>query len=383
MGICGLYIHIPFCNARCGYCDFFSVVPGSPDASAGLVDALVKELRHRTSEPGTAIDTIFVGGGTPTVLAEADLERLLHAAAERGGPVGEFTVEANPESLTGAKAAVLAAAGVNRISIGAQSFADPELRVLERLHNARQIADAVQIARRHGIPRIGLDLIFGVPGQTPASWGESLRQAVDLEVEHVSCYGLTYEHGTRLARSAAEGRIRPCEEELEAAMYLHAIDVLTAAGFEHYEISNFARPGGRCRHNMIYWRSEPFLGVGPSAAGCPDGRRYRNVADIDEYIRRIEQTGCAEEESEHLRGAALAGEMTMLGLRLIEGLDVAAVRQCTGVDVFTACTEVLTRHADRSLIEARPDRIALTRDGLLVADTIIADLMAALDVPRV
>jgi oxygen-independent coproporphyrinogen-3 oxidase len=346
--------------------------------AARLVDALLSELRHRTSPPDTSVATVFVGGGTPTVLAEPDLKRLLLAAAPCAGAGGEFTAEANPESLSQAKAAVLAAAGVNRISIGAQSFVDAELRVLERLHNARQIADAVQTARRHGILRIGLDLIFGVPGQTLTSWSESLRQAVDLGIEHVSCYGLTYEHGTRLARSAAEGRVQPCEEELEAAMYLHAIDTLTAAGFEHYEISNFARPGGRCRHNLVYWRSEPYIGVGPSAAGCLDGRRYRNVADIDEYVRRIEQTGCAEEESECLGGAALAGEMTMLGLRLIEGLDTAVVLKRTGVDVAAVCAAVLARDADQGLIRIRPDRIALTREGLLVADTIIADLLGEL-----
>ncbi|UCG16252.1 MAG: radical SAM family heme chaperone HemW [Phycisphaerales bacterium] len=382
MGSCGLYVHVPFCAAKCGYCDFLSVVPGGGAAMTGLIARVIEELRSRVSESRRRADTIYVGGGTPTVLGEGDLGNLLRTAAGAADArLREFSVEANPESLTASKVAILARHGVNRVSLGAQSFQDRELRILGRIHQAAATAGAVEIIRRNGIQRVSLDLLFGIPGQTPASWRDSLSRAVDLGVDHVSCYGLTYEPGTRLAELMDGGTVTPCDERLEAQMYLQAIDQLSAAGFEHYEISNFAREGGRCEHNMLYWQGKPYIGVGPSAAGYLDGRRYRNVADITEYIRSVDGAGRAEAESETLAGTALAGEMTMLGLRLIEGLDPSALRRRCGVDIVAACTETLRRFAEQGLLQVSPDRIALTRQGLLVADTITAELLAALDGP--
>ena len=382
MGSCGLYVHVPFCAAKCGYCDFFSVVPGAPAATTGLMTRVIEELRSRVSESRQLADTIYIGGGTPTVLGEGDLGNLLRiAAAAADGRPSEFSVEANPESLTASKAAILARHGVTRVSVGAQSFQDRELRILGRIHGAAATVDAVEILRTNGIQRVSLDLLFGIPRQTPSSWRDSLRRAVDLGADHVSCYGLTYEPGTRLTELTNRGTVRRCGEQLEAQMYLQAIDELSAAGFEHYEISNFARDGGRCEHNMLYWQSKPCIGVGPSASGYLDGRRYRNVADIIEYTRRVDGTGRAEAESETLAGAALAGEMTMLGLRLIEGLDPSAVRRRSGVDIVAACAGTLTRFVGQGLLHVSPHRIALTREGLLVADTITAELLAALDGP--
>jgi len=341
---------------------------------------VTKELRSRVSESRRLADTIYVGGGTPTVLGEGDLGNLLRiAAGAADAHVCEFSVEANPESLTASKVAILAGHGVTRVSLGAQSFQDRELQLLGRIHRAAATVGAVETVRRNGIQRVSLDLLFGIPGQTPSSWRDSLRRAVDLGADHVSCYGLTYEPETRLTELTKRGVVTPCGERLEAEMYLQAIDQLTAAGFEHYEISNFAREGGRCEHNMLYWQSKPCIGVGPSAAGYLDGRRYRNVADITEYIRRVDGTGRAEAESETLAGTTLAGEMTMLGLRLIQGLDPSAVRRRSGVDIVASCAETLDRFAEQGLLHVSPDRIALTRQGLLVADTITTELLCALD----
>jgi oxygen-independent coproporphyrinogen-3 oxidase len=379
MGCLGLYIHVPFCRARCGYCDFYSVTEAAPATVQRLVDALLAELAARRPPTPLGPTTVFVGGGTPTLLPEPDLARLLQAARVGVGPPGEFTIEANPESVGPATCEVLVGCGVNRLSLGAQSFVEPELRFLERIHDVPAIESAVRRARGAGIRNLNLDLIFGIPGQTAESWRHSLERAMDLGADHLACYGLTFEPGTRLGRAAESGRTARCEEGLEADLYLQAVDTLAEAGFEQYEISNFARPGCVCQHNLIYWRNDPFMGIGPSAAGYLDGRRYRNVADLEEYVERIERTGLAEEASETLTGAALAGEMVMLGLRMRDGLDTGRVRARTGVDIRTACAEVLADLERRSLLQCEGHCVRLGREGFLVADGIITDLMAALD----
>ena len=379
MASLALYIHVPFCRARCGYCDFFSVAGAAPQKMKRVVDALIAELAARKPAVPDGPTTIFVGGGTPTVLPNDELDRLLEAAQPNVRPTGEITVEANPESVTPGKCDTLAGCGVNRLSIGAQAFDPNELRLLERVHEVLTINSSVRLARQAGIHNLNLDLMFGIPGQTRETWADSLRRAVDLGVEHLSCYGLTYEPGTRLAQALEAGTVSPCDEELETELYLQAIDTLTAAGYEQYEISNFARPGRACRHNLAYWRNEPSIGIGPSAAGYLDGRRYRNVADLDAYVERIEQTGLAEETSETLTGAELAGELVMLGLRMRDGLDMSDVHARSGVDVRTACAGALADLEKRSLLRISGDRLVLTRPGLLVADAVITDLMAALD----
>jgi oxygen-independent coproporphyrinogen-3 oxidase len=373
----GLYIHVPFCDAKCGYCDFFSVVPRDAARCAALIDRLVNEIGQRLGTTAADPMTVFVGGGTPTALPLGDLTRLLAAAGRHAPNVREFTVEANPESLGPEQADQFVAAGVNRVSLGAQSFETADLQMLDRVHTPGAVAAAVDRLRHIGITNINLDLIFGIPGQSLAGWKTSLASAVDLGVDHLSCYSLTYEPDTPLTEHVRRGVLPRCDESIEAEMYHATIDHLTEAGFEHYEVSNFARPGRRCEHNMIYWRHDPYVGIGPSAAGYLHGCRYRNIPDIDEYIRRIDRAGHAEAERERLTGRALAGEMAMLGLRLIEGVDLAAVRARCGVDLRAACASIWSRYADRGLVAVGPDRIALTRDGLLLADTIIADVLEA------
>ncbi len=374
-----LYIHVPFCRARCGYCDFFSVAGATAHTVKRLVDALIAELAVRRPAMPEGPGTVFVGGGTPTVLPDAELARLLQTAVFGDCPPSEITVEANPESVQAGKCETLVGCRVNRLSIGAQTFDANELRILQRLHDAPAIEKAVHRARRAGIDNLSLDLMFGIPGQTSRTWAMSLQRAVDLGVDHLSCYGLTYEPGTRLWEALQAGRVVPCDEELEADLYLQAIDTLATAGYEHYEISNFARPGRSCRHNLAYWRNETSIGIGPSAAGYVGGRRYRNVADLDAYLDRMEQAASVEETGERLSGVELAGELIMLGLRMREGLDVSVVHARSGVDVQTVCAAALADLERRSLLRIRGDRLLLTRHGLLVADTIIADLMAALD----
>lgn len=345
-----------------------------------MVTRTIQELGLRTLG-GAAIETVFVGGGTPTVLPIDDFRRLFAAL---DGVVGahavvEFTVEANPATLDDQKLSVMTAAGVNRLSMGAQSWHVDELAALERLHSPDDIAPGVAMARRHGIGNINLDLIFGIPGQTVQRWAESLRRTIDLGVEHIACYGLTYEPGTRLTAQRAAGRVTPCDDGIETDMYGVALETLAQNGYGQYEISNFARAGGACRHNMMYWRNRSYIGVGPSAAGCVNRRRYKNVADVAGYIRRMDADGMAEAESEHLTREMFAGEMLLMQLRLTDGLDVTAFRQATGLETGSAFGGRLDDFAERGLLRITEDGIALTWAGTLAADWVIAELYAAMD----
>lgn len=375
---CGLYVHIPFCASKCGYCDFYSVKTGNRDTTA-LVQGLCRELTNRVVDGPHPVRTVFVGGGTPTVLPLADLEALFGTLSTMvvAGDVVEFTVEANPASVDHDKAELLARAGVDRVSLGAQSFIPGELATLERLHTPDDIAPSLEILHSHGIARINLDLIFGIPGQTPATWSESLRRAVDLEVDHIAAYGLTYEPGTPLTAMRRRGLIKPCDEQLEADMYLLAGDVLAGAGYEQYEISNYAKPGCRCQHNLIYWQNGPYIGIGPSAAGCTNRRRYKNVSDEAGYVRMMAELGHAEVEVETLDTPTLVTELIMMQFRLVEGLSLASFYKHTGLDALELFDPALPRLVEQGLVTVSATHIALTRKGLLLADAVITELAGA------
>lgn len=372
---CGLYVHIPFCESKCGYCDFFSVaVQGQ--VTAPLVARITRELGIRLTGNPHKLRTVFCGGGTPAILPLDQLASLLESVT-RTVPIAdmtEFTIEANPATIDDAKARLLVSGGVTRVSMGAQSFLTEELITLERLHAPHDIAPSVATLRRNDVQQVNLDLMFGIPGQTLDSWTQSLQQAIALEPDHIACYGLTYEPGTPLTARLDTGRLTRLDENLEADMYLRAIEELSRAGYAQYEISNFARPGGQCQHNLIYWRNGPYVGVGPSATGCVNGRRYRNVADVDGYIRMIDAQGCAEAESEIVDAGMLMTEMIMMQLRLNEGLLIAEFRKRTGVDPLVRFAAVLERLVDLNLVAVSATHVALTPKGRLVADAVITEL---------
>ena len=370
-----LYVHVPFCHTICGYCDFYSVVYDRK-AIAPLVDALLTELELVRAHHDLAIETIFVGGGTPTTLPPQQLARLLtalRAAITSDDP--EFTVEANPATVSPEIARVLADGGVNRVSIGAQSFNASELVVLERIHKPAQVAQTLESIRAAGIEHLNLDLIFAIPGQSLDSWRRNLRSAIELGVEHLSCYALTYEPETPLFERLQSGRVHPCDNSLEADMYEATIDDLAAAGFEHYEISNFARPGRRCRHNLIYWRNEHYVGIGPAAAGFVEGRRSKNAPDLAAYVRAIEagQSACVESEQRDRDGQAR--ETMMLGLRLIHGVEHSRFSARFGVPPRKAFAAAVAQHERSGLLRVDEHSIRLSRRGLLLADTVIADFL--------
>jgi oxygen-independent coproporphyrinogen-3 oxidase len=367
------YVHVPFCAHHCGYCDF-AVVAGQDYQMDLYLEALSCELA--TLGQPQVVQTLFLGGGTPTYLDCSRLERLL-ADVTRWLPLNsghEFTVESNPNTLDKDKIALLAAHGVNRVSLGAQSFHPRLLRTLERDHQPHEAERAIAWAKDR-IDHVSLDLIFGIPGQTPAEWHEDLTRALALQPDHLSTYGLTYEKGTRLWKQRERGDVKPLNEEAELELYAHALDLLAGAGFEHYEISNHARPGRRCRHNQVYWANHAYFGFGLGAARYVHGRREVNVRNLSEYIRR----GLAGEplvfQSEELDPHERARETMAMQLRRSEGIERPAFQEQTGFDLNALAGPALARHVELGLLQDDGNRVALTRHGKFVADSLIENLL--------
>ena len=369
------YVHVPFCAHHCGYCDF-AIATGQDHAIELYLDALAAEIAT-LGEP-RPVRTLFIGGGTPTHLSAGQLERLLSILRHwlpfdpRSEP--EFSIECNPDTLHADKIDVLADHGVTRVSLGAQSFHSDMLRTLERAHDADEIARAVERVRRR-INNISLDLIFGVPGQTETQWCADLARALALGIEHLSTYGLTYEKGTPLWKRRQRGEVRPLDEDAELILYATAIDTLEAAGFEHYEISSFARPGRRCRHNQVYWANEAYFGFGMGAARYVHGRRELNTRDLHRYIRRALSGESVTWQSEKLAPEERARETMAVQLRRAEGIDRASFRVQTGYDLDALAGEAIARHVAQGFLADDGQGVRLTRQGKYVADAVIERLL--------
>jgi oxygen-independent coproporphyrinogen-3 oxidase len=369
------YIHVPFCAHHCGYCDF-AVAVGQDDRIDEYLRALTSEM-SRLDAP-QPVRTLFLGGGTPTHLAPRQLDALLSAIG-KWLPLdagGEFSIEANPAGLDDARLRVLAGHGVNRVSLGAQSFDAGLLRVLERDHQPADVPRAVERIRRH-IDHVSLDLIFGVPGQTIAQWCTDLERALALEPQHISTYGLTYETGTQLWKQRRAGQLRPLDEEAELAMYTTALDRLTAAGFEQYEISNHARPGWQCRHNLTYWANEAHFGVGVGAASYVHGVRRLNTRDLAGYIRRALAGEPTHFQSEELPPRERAAETVVIQLRRCAGIERSAFVVQTGFALDDLIGTTLGRLVELGLLSDNGARAALTRQGRCVADAVVAEVLKA------
>lgn len=367
------YIHVPFCAHQCGYCDF-AIAVGQDHLIELYLDALEAEMA--TLGAPQSVRTVFIGGGTPTLLSAAQLDRLL-ASIQRWAPLqpdGEWSIEANPDTLDDDKVSVLADHGVTRVSLGAQSFHPHLLAVLDRKHVPSQVRQAVERVRRC-IAVVSLDLIFGAPGQTEAEWRADLAAALELAPDHLSTYGLTYEKGTPLWKRRERGQVRPLDEDAELALYSTAIDVLEAAGFEQYEISSFARPHRRCRHNEVYWANEAYFGFGMGAARYVRGRRELNTRDLKTYIRRALSGEPATFQSEELGPEERARETMAVQLRRAEGIDRAGFRVQTGFDLETAASPALASLVEQGLLEDDGVRVRLSRRGKYVADGVIERLL--------
>jgi oxygen-independent coproporphyrinogen-3 oxidase len=367
------YIHIPFCRRRCGYCNF-TVVAGHRELQDRYLDALERELEWLG--PPHETDTIYVGGGTPTELSGTCLERLCRLIRQRfpASSGYEWTMEANPAGLTRAVVQQLAAAGVNRISLGIQSFADAKLAALERDHRRPDILSAYRLCREH-FASVALVLIFAAPGETLALWRDDLSAAVALAPDHLSVYGLTYEKGARFwgeLRRGARGEVGEAEQ---AEMYELALDQLVESGWEHYEVANFARPGHRSRHNQVYWRGTEYFGVGAGAASYVAGRRQTNHRSTWTYIRRVRQGVSPVAESEALSAEERARERLVFGLRMLEGIDRAQFVRATGFDIDQLVGPSLARFVELGLLTDIAGRLRLTRRGLLVSDSLWPDFL--------
>lgn len=369
-GLSGLYIHVPFCRTKCRYCGFYSEPISQHDADA-VIDAMIAEMDGRELDDG--IKTTYIGGGSPSCLPQKQLLRIVSHAAQRCPSAGEFTVEVNPGQVNPDLLCQLHKAGVNRISIGAQSFVQRELDFLGRGHTVERAREAVEQARAAGFENVSLDLIFAVPGSCLDSWKYNLQTALCLSVDHISAYSLTYEGGTILERDLAAGVIQPIDEDTDRAMYELTIDEMERAGFAHYEISNFARDGFECRHNLNYWANGGYIGIGPGAASYHKGARSTNVADIRKYAKAVWDGLSTVESSETLTGREFACETAVLNLRRRCGIDLAEFERQTGFDPIQLFAEPIQAYLQAGLMDSSAGRIFLTRPALAIADSILCD----------
>lgn len=367
------YVHVPFCRHRCGYCNF-SVVAGRDDLTEAFLDALARELAGLGTP--REVDTLFIGGGTPTHLKPRALVRLLETVKHWFPTASgyEWTVEANPVDLSQETTEILAAHGVTRISLGVQSFQDRKLALLERDHRCREVIQAFETARRH-VSSVSIDLIFGVPGETLAEWERDLNQAIALGPDHLSTYSLTFERGTLFWNRRQKGDLRPVAEDVAGQLYERSIDALLAAGWHHYEVSSFARPGHRCRHNEVYWTGGEYFAAGPGAARFVAGRRESNHRSTSTYLRCLREGRSPVQESELLDAEMVARERLVFGLRRLEGVELVGFQQDTGYTVQQLAGEPITRFLEMCLLEETGTHLRLTRRGLLLSDSLWPDLI--------
>jgi len=370
----GIYIHVPFCVRKCAYCDFYSS-PAGEEERAAYVDALVEDLRASRERLGSRItDTVFFGGGTPSLLTPAQFSRILEAIAENGSLAAdaEISFEANPATLTRAGLADFRAAGANRISIGLQSASARELALLGRIHTSEDFARTYEDCRAVGYDNINVDLMYGIPEQTGASFAETLRFVTERAPEHISAYSLILEPGTPLYRRADQLQIPDGDEA--ADRYGELCKALAAAGYEHYEISNFARSGYRCRHNVKYWQREEYLGFGPSAHSFFDNCRFYYPADRTAYLHTDTRRTEAE-DADTDTGLTDAEEAIMLALRLSDGLDVARLKEAHGVDFEEVYGSRLLPYLKSGHLRRTERGYALTDDGMFVSNYILSEIL--------
>ena len=367
------YVHVPFCVHHCGYCNF-AVIAQRGDLVQPYLEALSAELA--LLEQPREVDTLYFGGGTPTYLAPKQLRQLCELVLQ-WHPLAtgyEWTVEANPGDIDQERIDVLASIGVNRLSIGAQSFCNEKLNLLERDHSRTDIFRAAEMARSVGM-RVAMDLIFAAPGEQLTHWDNDLKEVIGLAPDHVSTYGLTFEQGTVFWNRQQKKELAAVPEELEREMYLTAIDCLTQAGFTHYEISNFARVGQQSRHNEAYWAGDGYFAAGPGAARYVDGVRETNHRSTSTYLKRMSQGKSPVAEREQLDPEHRAREQLIFSLRQLAGVERSNFLDRTGREIDSLARESLTRFVELGLLSDDGQTIRLTREGLLISDSIWPELL--------
>lgn len=376
-----LYLHIPFCERKCVYCDFYSIENIAPmDSFLASIDREITLYAEQGA--GTEFDTVFFGGGTPSLLAPAQLEKLLSRLHGTFviAPDAEVTLETNPGTVSQEKLAAYRALGINRLSIGVQSFREEELSFLSRIHTGPEAVACVAMARRAGFDNLSLDLMYSLPGQTPAQWEETLRRAIGLAPDHISAYSLIVEDNTPLARMVAARQVSPNPSEAEASMYEQTMAILAGHGFEHYEVSNYALPGKRSRHNYAYWSHQNYLAFGPSAHAFWRGEdwrtaaRWSNVANLSTYVQKLSRAELPVAFRESVTDRQLMNERIFLGLRS-DGIDCARFAGDFGSPIPAAARSLADALVAEGKALMRGDVLRLTQDGFLLCDEIARRMM--------
>lgn len=370
----GIYIHIPFCKSRCIYCGFYSTT--LLDLRKKYINAVCREMELRKNYIREPFSTIYLGGGTPSLLDEAELTKLFLYInnvydVDRNA---EITMECNPDDITPKFTNMLSHLPINRVSMGAQTFADSRLRLLHRRHNSDEVKHAVKLLREAGIKNISIDLMFGFPDESLSQWKEDISAALALNVEHISAYSLMYEEDTPLWKMLDTGKVKEIDEELSLTMFKELVCQLTDAGYEHYEISNFARPGYRSRHNSSYWHQVPYIGLGAAAHSFDLNSRQWNVADLKLYIEEI-NNGIIPMEREELDNDTTFNDIITTALRTSDGIDLNALETRLGKRYRNTLISAAGKHLEQGLLEIRQDRLRLTSEGIFISDMVMSDLM--------
>lgn len=370
----GIYIHIPFCKSRCIYCGFYSTT--LLDLRKKYINAVCREMELRKNYIREPFSTIYLGGGTPSLLDEAELTKLFLYInnvydVDRNA---EITMECNPDDITPKFTNMLSRLPINRVSMGAQTFADSRLRLLHRRHNSDEVKHAVKLLRESGIKNISIDLMFGFPDESLSQWKEDISAALALNVEHISAYSLMYEEDTPLWKMLDTGKVKEIDEELSLTMFKELVCQLTDAGYEHYEISNFARPGYRSRHNSSYWHQVPYIGLGAAAHSFDLNSRQWNVADLKLYIEEI-NNGIIPMEREELDNDTTFNDIITTALRTSDGIDLNAMETRLGKRYRNTLISAAGKHIEQGLLEIRHDRLRLTFEGIFISDMVMSDLM--------
>ena len=374
----GLYLHIPYCLHKCGYCDFNSH-PENQIESVQYVEALLKELKfYSTTLKTYNVPTVFMGGGTPTILPPSQLKKILDTVRQGFNLTSdcEITIEANPATIKLETLQEIHAAGYNRISIGVQSFDEKELQLLERVHNEEEIHSTVHRARSANFENLSMDLMFALPDQSTEKWQSHLKQATAKNPDHLSTYNLTIEPATAFFKLHEKGKLCLPHEDIQLEMYETTIQVLEDAGYSQYEISNFSKPGMESQHNINYWNNGEYLGVGAGASSYLNGERSKNINLPSIYIRKIETKASAVDTCERLEPLQAMGETLMLGLRLLKGVSIDVFENRFQVSFQNVYGKAIESLLNQELITFNQNRIALSRKGLFLADSVILKFMA-------
>ena len=371
----GIYIHIPFCKRRCIYCDFFSTTQS--ERKTTYIHALCQELETRKEYlGGEEIETIYLGGGTPSQLTEEELGKIFTYIYKvySVSPNAEITLEANPDDLTPDYVTMLRRLPINRISMGIQTFQEETLRLLHRRHTAAQAIESFYRCREAGFRNISIDLMYGLPGETLANWEQDLQQAIRLQPEHISAYHLIYEEGTALWNLREQHQIEEADEELSVLFFRTLIDRLTEAGYQHYEISNFCRPGLHSRHNSSYWTGKKYLGCGPSAHSYNGISRQWNIASLEKYIEGI-NTYTPNYEIEELDLYTRYNDFVITSIRTCWGMPLSRLRSEYGEELYNYCLRMAKPYIEQGLLEKKEDILKLTQAGIFISDGIMSDLL--------